>query len=461
MSKRGRPQQDKTERVTQEAIDAILSIWQDRSEKLGFAKIHKALVQKGIVQNEKYHYKTNRLLKQLIDMDALEKCSPGEYKPKVGPETFQLFEQLGKIRKSEEMASYRMGGSFWTKAEMHMLGFPEKAMEYNYVKAAMEIIGIRIAELFTALEKLATVAKTKGSKGRLPPEIVRELIMELPSYYLGSRAGVDGDGLTEKELISAYSAMLQALPPQVTDGSDWQSNTLKEYIMKTFAVLSSYGAKTNDERELGDDFQRKKFAVIITQPEWYLDEEGYEHREIMDSIKWSVARNESSFETAHGLIVFEQRSVMKVLQTRARLYLGSKTHEVEQLCQQLYASRRIAGDLRPITEYVYAKKEGTTQEKGRGYPQFIKRHLKSLQTEAVEFTNNYTTKILVTQLPLYNVFGGPTPEKEEAVKLMLPQLSEELIHDWLLEGDKTAHELAKRAIEAMKEALDKTKNEAD
>jgi len=454
MASSGRPQKEKTERIAQEAIDSVLSLWADKNEKLDFIEIHRALVKKGIVQNKNYHYKTDRILKRLINMDVIEKHSRGQYTPKIGPEKFQLFEQLGRIRKNEEMASFKIGGTFWIKAELHLLGFPEKAMDYSYVKAAMEILGTRIAELFTALEELSMIAQTRGKKGHLPPEIIRELVVELPAYYLGSRAGLDGDGLTEKELVTVYSKMLQALPQQASDDSEWQSDTLKDHILKTFSTLTTYAFQVKNDRNLEDDRKRKKFALIVTQPEWYIDEEGYEHREILDEIRWSAAKKEASFKIAQRLLIFDQANVMKVLHTRGLQYLGPQLHDVEQLYQQLVASREIAHDLRLIIDYAYKDKEIIAQEKGRNYSRFIKHHLKNLQTKADKFTGEHGTKTLVTQMPLYNVFGGPTPEKEEAVKLMLPQLSIELIHEWLLEGDSTVQDMARKAIEDMKEALD-------
>jgi hypothetical protein len=453
MTSTGRPQKEKTERITQEAIDAVLSLWVDRNEKLRFAEIHRALVNKGIVQNEKYHYKTVRILKRLVDDGIMEKHARGKYSLKTAPEQYQLFEQLAIIRKSEEMASIKIGGTFWTQAELHMLGFPEHSLNYGYVKAGLEILGIRIAEIFSALKELASIAQTKGKRGYMPSDVLRELVMEVPAYYLGSRAGIDGDGLAVDELKNVYGKMLLALPQQASDGTDWASNTLKEHILETFHTITSLPTLDEENLRLGNKTKPKNFALIVTEAEWNVDEKGYEQREIVSTIKYSMERGDNPFEIAHRLLIYDQESVSFVFHTRGLHYLGAKLQEVEKYYRQMLASREIAYDFRPIISNLYGEKEYHVG-KERGYSHFIKQHMRKLREKAEKFVEQYGAKTLVSELPLYNTFGGPTPQKEEAVRLALPQYSTELIHEWLLEGDARARRMAHKALKDMKDALD-------
>jgi hypothetical protein len=84
----------------------------------------------------------------------------------------------------------------------------------------------------------------------------------------------------------------------------------------------------------------------------------------------------------------------------------------------------------------------------------MKQHSIKLREKAEKFKEQYGSATLISQLPLHNVFGEPIPEKEEAIKLALPQYSSELVHQWLVEGDEKLRNIASRALRNMKDALE-------
>ena len=78
-------------------LDTVLSIWPNKNSELRFSEIHKKLMEKGVVQKKTYTYKTNRILKQLIDIGYIIKIEKGIYTLKnmiLGDQTDCTFDVL-------------------------------------------------------------------------------------------------------------------------------------------------------------------------------------------------------------------------------------------------------------------------------------------------------------------------------------------------------------------------------
>jgi hypothetical protein len=428
-------------------LDAAISLWRDKDDVLRFIDIHRGLIEKGIVQKDSFYYKTNRILKQLQEKGAIEKIRRGEYRLLIDPLGFRLFDRLSDLRGEEEMARLRIGGVLWTACELHVLGFPEEALGYDYVHATLDVLGIRLCEIFQALKALSDEVYRNGVNGALPLRVIRELMLELQAYYLGSKAGVDGDGLSVEELQIALEPMLQALPEEVESEEGWKTSTEKKSILKDFTVLKNVSSIPPSPRLLDDEEpaegKPRNFALIATEAEWKLDEEGYEERSITRVLQES--RKRDAFPTAYTLLRHNEKTVITLLDTVGSKYLGEKASEVENQYRRLLASREIAMEIMPIVYYLYRLEEGkvTTDERQ------INKHLKDLKRRVKQKAVEHGAEELIKLFPLHNVFGGLTPHKEEAVGKVFTNISRERIHALLSSGDKLAHELADEAISEM------------
>jgi len=345
---KGRPPGE--EKISQTVIDAIVSLWVDPESELSFSNIHEGLLKKGIVQKKEYRYKTDRILKRLSSgkRKIIMKVGRGRYRLQVNPDEFKLFDYLKRIR---QLAKFSVGGTFWKQSELYLYGMPETVSEYADSKYALEIINIRISQLFEALGSLAEEVKNRDTKfekvtpPRLPPSVIRELLLEIMPYYLGSKAGMDLDGLPSDELNIVLSKMAETLPEEITP----QSSTLKNLILENFKILTSMTMREDDEKEDDENLIRQlnkkteDFALIVTLPEFSIDESGYEKRWIKSELEEHGRADKSSLFIASSLLLFRKQNVMDVLNIFGRKYLGNqKWKETQELYEKMYASNSVA-----------------------------------------------------------------------------------------------------------------------
>lgn len=163
--------------VSQHKIDAVVSIWppENPNKIMRFKTIHEALSRKGIV-NRKYTFQTVRLLNQLGEgtkekgkiktkgLNVVKKIGRGTYQLNVVPDEFRVFDYLRCLRQKGDVVKYEIGGFTWKMCELYFLGMPETVFTYRDVDYAMQILGIRISELFRAFQVLA--AEIKAEKER-------------------------------------------------------------------------------------------------------------------------------------------------------------------------------------------------------------------------------------------------------------------------------------------------------
>lgn len=448
-SLKGRPPRE--ENVSQAVIDAIVSLWIDTDDELSFSQIHEGLLRKGIVQKKEYRYKTDRILKRLSSGQKrlISKVGRGRYRLLVSPDEFKLFDYLKRIR---QLAKFAVGGTLSRQSELYLYGMPETVNEYVDAKYALEIINIRISQLFAALSSLAKEVKCRKKRHkeelapRLPALVVHEMLLELMPYYLGSKAGIDFDGLPFDELNVVLSRMVAALPEEVTP----QSRTLKSLISKNLRLLNAMTIQ-KDEMEndgLMEQLNEKTedFALIVTLPEFSVDESGYEKRWIKSELEEHGAADKSSLFIASSLLLFRKQNVMDVLNIFGRKYLGNqKWKEAEEFYEKMYASNSVAQIIDGFEYYEPMEKK-----------------------EAMNFIQkliaDFGIKNIIYYLPFSHVsmnFIIPNEYKEELLTRFFPQLPLETIHQWLSEGAVLANIIAEQKIKDLREGLENPEQNKD
>lgn len=444
----GRPTSLESEKIDQSIIDAVLSIWIQPEDELSFTEIHLGLVRKGVVQNKEYRYKTNRILKKLHKMKLIEKIGRGRYCLKVEPDEFRVFDYLQTLRQKCEITKFRVGGSLWTLSQLYLLGMPESVLKYRDAKYALEVLNVRIAQMFETLRVLAKEVKKMERAAvekkllPLPPCVLRELLLELIPYYLGCKAGMDFDGLPLDELNMVLPKMIQSLPEEVTD----QSPTRKKIMMKCYLIINKL---MNQQEDKQGHYEKKfineedeDFALVVIRPEHLIDESGFEKRRVKLEIVNCSLENKSALHTASCLLHFDKENVLAVLDVHGRKYLGKqKWKETKALYERLYASNWVA---RIISDFeFYDKKE---KVEAKGYIQ--------------KLTDEHGVKTIIKYLPFSHCtlnFILPTPRKESILQKFFPQISSEKIHEWLNEGAIVASKIGEEKLNDVRKKLENIK----
>lgn len=450
-SKPGRPTLLESEKISQRVIDALLSMWAIPEDEMNFTQLHRGLVRKGIVQKVEYRYKTDRILKKLCKMKLIKKIGRGRYRLNVEPDEFRIFDYLQSLRQRSESSQFQVGGSLWSLCELYFLGMPQSISKYVDVEYALEILNIRIARLFEAARVLANEVVRVGkdrktsSKNRLlplPPNVIRELLLELIPYYLGSRAGIDADGLSLDELSLLLPRMIQSLPHEVTS----QSPTRKNVILKNFLVINKLlktwqEEKDKLEEELDDEETAtiRDFALIVIRPEYLVDESGFEKRWVKEELFEHSLKNKSPLYIASSLLLFKRENSIAVLDVYGRKYLGKqKWKETRELYEKLYASNWIG---RIINDFdFYDHKEKVEAKK------YIER-----------IADKHGVKNIIEYLPFSHCslnFILPTPAKERTLQKFFPQVPKEKIHEWLNEGAIVASQVSDEKFSDLEEKIE-------
>jgi len=324
---------------------------------------------------------------------------------------------------------------------------PPSVSQYVDAEYALEILNIRIAQLFEAARILANeVAQRErkaSSKNRilpLPHQVVRELLLELIPYYLGSRAGIDADGLPLDELILVLPKMIQSLPQEVTR----QSPTTKNVILRNFLAINKLMKAWEDEKDkLEEELAEEEindFALIVIRPEHLIDESGFEKRWVKEELIKHSLKNKSSLHIASSLLLFDKENVIAVLDLYGRKYLGKERwKETKELYEKLCASNQIG---RIISSFdFYDEKEKVEAKK------YVR-----------EIAYNHGVKKIIGYLPFSHCslnFILPTPAKEKTLQKFFPQIPKGKIHEWLNEGATVASQICDEKLDDLKENLGK------
>jgi len=363
MLDRGRPVHDKDFKKKQVIMDSVLAVWPDNGVVMQFMEIHRALIEKGLVTNEDDRYKTDRLLKWLIKEGYVEKIDRGKYRITVKPDEFKLFDYLHKIRSDYRGNNLnfhsRTGGFLWASNETYHLGMPEEIITYPDANFCLQILSIRLDRIFRALKAVSqTVKMRRDSDERipLPSNIIRQVLTELLPYHIESNIGPDGDGLYYTDLYEVIRQIILNLPESVETQEGWSSSLQKESLDEYYKIVGKFLKETeeylekkreedriewekNPVREIPLRPEKYHYAMIITEPEYLIDEIAHERRQLFEEIEELVKEDIDDIYIASSLPLYDPQITRDVLQKYGTRLLGRKrSQRIKNLFEKIWAS---------------------------------------------------------------------------------------------------------------------------
>lgn len=414
-----------TRDLKQNTIDALISIWTHPDEILHFIDIHRKLVEEGIVKNEKARYQTHRILKKARQNHLIERVRKGQYRLNVELGEFKLFHYLQTLRQKGVNTELQVGGFLSSLSQMYCLGMPKNILNNKVAHSALLVLSTRIARIFEALKSLAKEEEQKirgeieNTPFTLPSEIIRELLLEIVPYYLGS------GWLSLDELNLVLPIMIQSLPNEVVP----QCPTNKGLMLKHYILIKEILQYQQNNLQLLNDeghglFETKDFALIVTPPELLISTTRTEQRSIMEIIVES--KTKSPLYIAQSLLSYEKENVVTILNSYGMRILGKgKLKQVIDHYEKMFASNHVALIMNSFKFYDEETKKEATKK-------------------IEELTEIHGFKTIIFYLPFTlssHNFIIPTRRKERILQKFFPRINPPAIHNWLNEGVKLAEEV--------------------
>ena len=470
MLDRGRPVHDKDLKKKQAIMDSVLAVWPDNREVMQFMEIHRALIERELVTNEDDRYKTDRLLKWLIKEGYVEKIDRGKYRITVKPDEFKLFNYLQKIRSDYRGNSLnfnsRTGGTLWASNETYHLGMPEEIMSYPDADFCLQILSIRLDRIFWAFKAVSqTVKMRRNSDERipLPSEIIRQVLTEILPYHIESKIGPDGDGLYYTDLHEVIGQIIQKLPESVETQEGWSSSLQKERLYEYYQIVSKFLEETEeylDKKREEDRIEWEKnpirkvplrperyhYAMIITEPEYLIDEIAHEKRQLYEEIKELVKKNIGDIYITASLPLYDPDITRDVLDKYGNTLLGRKrSKRIKSLYEKIWASHIVAQWL--------------------DYPLMPNRTENEIHPEIFEGIDNikklgHSEEELVRYIAHSKAsmnFISPTKEKINLLYRLFPDILKNRINSLYLEGVQEARKYSDFVLENLKVAFEKNR----
>ncbi len=381
----------------------------------------------------------------------LIKMDKGRYKAKVKPAEFHLFNYLHQLRESVQKEDQyyvgSVGGSLWKQNDLYFLGLPQEVEDDPLSNFVMEILCIRLSNLFVGMEALSHYLQRKRRFPKmnvsLPSRLIRELLLEIVPYYLGSKAGIDSDGLSITDLRDLIGEIITQIPESV----DNYGYTCKDRMTKVFGKSSELlDISLNSVFESPDyiveqsfsnnpEFKKGEFAIVLTDPIYLIDEDAHQRRNIFHEIIELDTLGDTATEIAGSLLLNDEANVLEVINNYAHLEIGrKKTNELKKVYKKMAASRNLA----LVMDYV---DDGLIEEEE-------KRNLISKFTD-----QGITIRDLVYYLPFCTTslnFILPTQRKKEIIYGSFPSVPRKKINEWYEAGIEEAKKLVDKTIERLR-----------
>ena len=468
MLDRGRPVHEKDLKKKQTIMDSVLSVWPINRKVMQFMEIHRALIERGLVTNEDDRYKTDRLLKWLIKEGYVEKIDRGKYKITVKPDEFKLFDYLQKIRSyyrdNDLNFSSRTGGTLWASNETYHLGMPEEILSYPDASFCLQILSIRLDRIFRALKAVSqTVKMRRNSDERipLPSEIIRQVLTEIVPYHIESKIGPDGDGLYYTDLNEVIGHIILKLPKSVETQEGWRSSLQIERLNEYYQIVGKLLKETeeylenkreedriewekNPIREFPLRPERYHYAMIITEPEYLIDEIAHEKRQLYEEIEELVKEDIDDIYIAASLPLYDPDVTRDVLTKYGTRLLGRKrSKRIRNLFEKIWASHVIALWL--------------------DYPLIPNRTVDEIHPDIFEGIDNikklgHSEEELVRYMAHSKAsmnFISPTKEKINLLYRLFPDIPKDRINSLYLEGVQEARKYSDFVLEKLRMAFEK------
>jgi len=467
MLARGRPVHEKDLKKKQVIMDSVLAVWPENQQVIHFMEIHQALLEKGLVANEIDRYKTDRLLKWLIKDGYIEKVDRGKYKITVKPDEFKLFDYLQKIRSHYRGDNLnfnsRTGGTLWASNETYHLGMPEEICEHPDANFCLQILSIRLDRIFQALKSVSQTLKMRRDTDEripLPPEIVRQVLTEIVPFHIESKIGPDRDGLYYTDLHEVIGQIIHELPESVETQEGWSSSLEKDRLDEYYQIISKFLKETeehldkkreedriewekNPVREVPLRPERYHYAMIITEPEYLIDEIAHEKRQLYEEIEELVKEGIDDIIIAASLPLYDPDITRDVLSKYGtRLFGRKRLKSIKNLYEKIWACHVISSWL--------------------NFPLMPNRYENEVHPEIFEGISNvielgHTEEELIRYMAHSRGsvnFSSPTKKKMNLLYKLFPNLPKDKINMLYLEGVKEARKYSDYVWKELKQTFD-------
>jgi len=423
--KRGRPISNIAEKLDQRTIDATISLWKGK-EELSFVEIHNGLVKKGIVRNEKDHYKTDRILDKLIRIGFIEKLGRGRYKLNVLEDEFDLFDYLNRLRSKEDGGVIKME-FFYSSilSKVFYIGMPKDVIGSEEFRIVEDILGSRLTGIFNAYRQLISEIKSQkmGEKKEgltLPSSVLRELYFDLIPFLLSQwcKASYRSHEIAPviREIIEK---VLSSYFPTGSCFPTWENeyerlNSIQETV------------------DYGEAFSTD-FALIVTGSESDIDKDNVQKRCVLSTLKEASSRKRSSLSIAKQIYSFEERNIKDILDKLGwKFFDKKKVEEIYHYCVRLHIVAELIATLHELREISRLGQRVRGDKKEWVYSQ-----IKELRTAPKDYDINEIIRLL----PLsgdYWAFKRTEPLIGKLLKEVFPDIPIENIHKLLEKGEGLA-----------------------
>ncbi len=324
---RGRPSYLENEWRISRIMNVLADLQQRKGDVLRFSDIHEEFVKAGIVSNIKHRGNTRRILRQLIEKGYLEQVERGKYRLKVAPKPFQVAELIRKIREKygdKMIYEWRVGGHLWTLVEGIIYGLPHNIEENPVYKAVLEVLLIRLANIFNAIVELGITAKMSKDikKAPIPYIAVREFILNSLSHIIGERSGIDGDGLPAEDIVELYKMVLKHIPREV-NGQPILIDIIKEYIdagerllnksVNVSGLIDEALIVSGEDKEVWRKIRELEKIVLVVYPPRHLIDENEDERELYELLRHSIEEGYSDAMLLAHMRVYDEEVVERVM----------------------------------------------------------------------------------------------------------------------------------------------------
>ncbi len=305
----------------------------------------------------------------------MEQVERGKYRLKITPKSFQVSELIREIREKygdSMIYEWRIGEHLWTLVEGIIFGLPRNIEENPIYKAILEVLLIRLANIFNAIVELGITAKMSKDvkKAPIPYIAVREFILNSLPYIIGERSGIDGDGLPAREIAELYKILIRHIPKEV-NGQPILVDVIREYVdfgekllnksVNTSGVIDEALIMSGEDKEVWRKIRELEKIVLVAYPPRHLIDETEDERELYDQLRYSIEEGDSDAMLLAHMRIYDEDIVERVMNYLEPI-LGK---ERRNKLMQLYKLARAGMILDSIVATYFSFKEK------KGKPKYI------------------------------------------------------------------------------------------
>jgi len=196
-----------------------------------------------------------------------------------------------------------------------MLGLPRNIDENPVYKFVLEVLLVRLANIFNAIVEMNKAAKTSKDvkTAPIPYTAVREFILNILPYVVGELSGIDGDGLPAEVILKLYDKILEHTPKEI-NGWSILVDLIKEYVdvgKKMLKIAMQFESVENLEFE--DSWKGLEKIVLVVYPPRHLIDESETERELYESLKQLISEGVSDATLLEHMRVYDESVVERVL----------------------------------------------------------------------------------------------------------------------------------------------------